>query len=122
MGNKRVIPATVGGVGLKIMNAVAVSSTTVYHSTVFNAAFLDNIGLQVKFIGSMVGTLIVEGSTDNSEFDALTFNPVLTQPSGSNLSYLINLNQVPFPYVRVTYTNASASGTLTVTLSAKDLN
>ena|ERR1035437_5972019 len=122
MGNKRTLPAQVGHPGLKIMDAVAVSSTTTYTSTTFNANFIDNIGLQVKLVGTMVGTLSVKCSIDNVEFDALTFSPALSQPAGSNLSYLINLNQIPYPYVQVVYVNSSGSGALTVILAAKDLN
>ncbi len=103
------------------MNAVAVSSTTVYTSPSTDINQLHNIGLDIRFTGTMVGTLTVQCSNDNSVFTALTFNPVLTQPSGSNLNYLVDLNQVPFRYVRIQYTNASGSGTLTSLLTAKDL-
>lgn len=108
--------------GLELMNAVAVSSTNTYTSPTFNAANLDNLGMQVNFVGTMTGTLSVQCSIDNKNYIPLTFNPMLTQPSGSSLSYLIDLNQLPFPYVQVSYTNSSGSGTLTVYLSAKDLN
>lgn len=122
MGAKRVIPSTVGGAGLILMEAVAVSSTSTVNSPVYNANFSDNIGIQISFVGTMTGTLSVQCSVDNVNFIALTFNPVLSQPAGSNLSYLIDINQLPFPYIRVSYTNASGSGTLSASLSSKDLN
>lgn len=115
-------PSSSWAPGYHLMNAVAVSSTTTYTSGTFNISNLDNVGLQVKFAGTMTGTFTVNCSIDNVNFIALTFNPTLTQPTGSNLSYLIDLNQVPWPYTNVAYTNASGSGTLDVYLSAKDLN
>lgn len=107
--------------GPQILSAT-VSSTNVYTSATQAVANKDNCGLQISFTGTMAGTLTVKCSIDNVNFDALTFSPVLTQPSGSNLRYLINLNQLPFPYFQVVYTNASGSGTLAVYFSAKDLN
>lgn len=114
-------PSSQWAPGLDLMN-VSVSSTNTYTSPVFNASNLDNVGLQVEFTGSMSGTLTVNCSIDNVNYTALTFSPSLTQPSGGNLTYLVNLNQLPFPYLQVSYTNSSGSGTLEVWLSAKDLN
>lgn len=52
----------------------------------------------------------------------MVFNPVLAQPAGGALQYSISLNQIPAPFWRVTYTNASGSGALTVKYFSKDLN
>lgn len=128
MGSKNCIPGKSGGSqaswakGLHLGKALALSSTGTVHSDQFNANNLDNIGLFVSFVGSMTGTITVECSIDLTNWTALTFSTALSQPAGSNLNYLINLNQLPFPYLRVSYTNASGSGTLDVWLSAKDLN
>lgn len=112
--------------------AQAVSSTTAYHSSPTNINQQHNIGIQVRFVGTMVGTLTVECSNGNPgadqdppgtlPWDSLTFDPLLAQPAGSNLSYLIDLNQVPFKFVRLSYTNASGAGTLTAVLTSKDLS
>ncbi len=101
--------------------AQAVSSTTAYTSSSTDINQLHNIGLDVRYVGTMAGTLTVECSNDNSTFTALTFSPALTQPTGSALNILISLNQVPFRYVRTKYTNASGTGTITSILTAKDL-
>jgi hypothetical protein len=131
MGVKNAIPGKISNpnnlssqwpAGLELMDAVALSSTNTVTSPTFNASNLDNVGLQVTFAGTMVGTITVNCSIDNVNFQPLTFAPALAQPAGSNLSYLISLNQVPFPYIQVSYTNSGGSGTLTVYLSAKDLN
>lgn len=102
-------------------SAKAVSSTTTYHSPSTDINQLHNIGLDIRFAGTMAGTLTVEASNDNTTFTALTFSPAITQPSGSSLNFLIDLNQIPFRYIRTSYVNASGSGTLTSLLSAKDL-
>lgn len=132
MGKKNAIPGTPTSPGspltgklipgLTLMNAVPVSSTNIYTSVPFNATNLDNIGLDIIFTGTMTGNLYVTCSIDGIDYQPLTFNPVLPQPSGTNLEYLVSLNQLPFPYLEIYYINVSGTGTLTVKLSAKDLN
>lgn len=102
-------------------DAVAVSSTATVNSPITEISQQHNIGLDIRFAGTMAGTLTVNCSNDGVVFSALTFNPVLSQPAGSNLNYLIDLNQVPFKWLQVSYTNATGSGTLTSILSSKDL-
>lgn len=104
------------------MDAVAVSGTSTHISSVTNITNLDNIGLQLNYTGTMAGTFLVECSPDNIIYDSLTFNPVITQPSGASGHYLISLNQVPWQFVRVSYTNVSGSGVINVTITGKDLN
>lgn len=98
------------------------SGTATISSGVFQGNNLDNFGLQVSWTGTPTGTLTVNCSVDNVNFDALTFDPAITQPTGSAARYLINLNQIPFPYLKVQYVNSSGSGILNVWLSGKDLN
>lgn len=128
MGSKNAIPgksssgpSSQWAPGLNLLDASA-SSTNTYTSNTFNASNLDNIGLQVAFTGTMTGTFQVLCSIDNENFEPLSFTPALTQPSGSDLSYLVSLNQLPYPYLQVTYTNISGTGTVSVFLSGKDLN
>lgn len=128
MGKKHTIPSNwdqinlKGGSGPHIINAGVMTGTTVIQSSPFNVQNLDNVGLQVKWTGAAVGTIEVIVSVDGVNYDALTFDPVLTQPAGTAGSYVISLNQLPFPYMKVRYTNASSTGVLDVWLSAKDLN
>lgn len=102
-------------------NAQAVSGTTTYNSPSTDINQLHNCGIDLTFVGTMTGTITVNCCNDNLNFKPLSFDPPLTQPSGSNLSFLVDLNQVPFRYLRVSYTNASGSGTLTSLLTCKDL-
>lgn len=101
-------------------NAQAVSGTTTYNSPVANVAFQHDMGIDIRFTGSMTGTLTVNGSNDGLVFSSLTFNPALAQPAGSNLNYLINLEHFGFQYLQVSYVNSSGSGTLTSILTSKD--
>lgn len=83
---------------------------------------MDNQGLEVTWTGTPTGTFQVMVSNSGINFYALTFNPGLAQPSGSASGYAVNLNQLPFKYVMLQYTNASGSGSLTVYGQQKDLN
>jgi hypothetical protein len=83
---------------------------------------MDNTGLEVTWTGTPTGTLSVMVSCSGINFYALTFNPVLTQPSGSAGGYAINLNQLPFKWLMLQYVNSSGSGVLTVYGQNKDLN
>lgn len=103
-------------------NATAVSGTTTYHSDATDINQLHNAGLDVTFTGTMTGTFTVECCNDNVNFKSLTFSPSLAQPTGSSTSYLVDLNQVPWQYLRVSYVNASGSGTITCILTTKDLS
>jgi hypothetical protein len=93
-----------------------------------NIQFMDNAGIQVSWQSSdAVGTIAVEASINwdphlgTGDWIALTFDPVLAQPNSNDGEYLINLNQLPFMWFRVTYTRASGSGTLNVWHCAKEV-
>lgn len=127
MGTKKSIPsrisaAGVGDPGLQLFSAAVMSGTSTLTSQTFNAQNLDNIGIQVDWTGIPVGTISVLGSIDNVTFHAFTFNPALAQPNGTASGYLISLNQIPFPYIKLQYVNTSGTGALNAFLSAKDLN
>lgn len=104
-----------------ITNGNMTGTSTITSSTQTIATY-DNIGLQISWTGTPTGTISILCSIDGKNFSSLTFNPTLTQPAGSSGSYLIDLNQIPFPYLQVQYVNASGSGTLNVFICQKDLN
>ncbi len=83
---------------------------------------MDNAGLEVTWTGTPTGVFEVQVSNSGISFYSLTFDPVLGQPAGSSGGYAIDLNQLPFKYLLLKYTNASGSGTLTVYGQQKDLN
>lgn len=78
--------------------------------------------MEVSWTGNAVGVLSVQCSNTSVNFDALSFSPSLAQPSGAAGKYIVSLNQLPFKYVLLQYTNTSGSGVLNVVGQQKDLN
>lgn len=122
MGQKKSLPSRIGDPGLQVITNGGMTGTATIISSLINVQNTDNVGIQVKWSGTPTGTISVLGSVNNADFVALTFSPVLTQPAGASGGYLISLNQVPYPYLQVQYTNTSGSGTLNAWISLKDLN
>ncbi len=131
MGAKNSIPGRQSGPsaqwapGYKLSGLGAVSSTTTYHSETFNMSNLDDVGLQIQFTGTPTGTLTIEVSINNSTWDTIPtadINPSVVSPSGSAIDNVYSIKLSPFPYLRVSYTNASSTGTLSAWVSGKDLN
>lgn len=102
--------------------AGTMASTNVIYTNIVSIAQIDNVGLEVTWTGTPTGTFEVFVSNSGINFYALTFDPVLGQPAGSASGYAVNLNQLPFTYIYLKYTNASGSGTITVYAQSKDLN
>lgn len=98
------------------------TGTSTIYSQIINIARMDNIGLEVTWTSTAVGTFSVMVSNSGLSFYALTFDPVLTQPAGAAGGYAVNLNQIPFRWMMLQYVNASSTGTLTVYGQEKDLN
>jgi len=85
----------------------------------------DNIGIQLVWSGTTPsGEVFIEVSNDYVEginpgtWEALDFgrNILITGNSGS---HLININLVPFAYMRLSYDSASGNGTMVATLVMK---
>lgn len=106
----------------KLLDAVAVSGTNTVTSASQNINNLDNLFLQIRFVGTMTGTLTVRASADNVLWDDFVFTTPLSQPAGSDIGYGISMNQIPAGWFKVRYVNASGSGTLTINYFVKDLN
>jgi hypothetical protein len=124
MGAKKI-----GGIWL-IQNGAMVGTSTIT-SAAQNIDNLDNVGLEVTWSGTPTGMLTVLGSIsaglfgvpdDLVNYYAFTFDPALPQPLGAPGGYLIDLNQVPFTSLEVSYTNTGGDGILNVFLFKKDLN
>lgn len=98
------------------------SGTNVIYSNVQTINTSDNQGLEVTWTGNPTGVIEVDVSNSGLNFYPLTFSPALQQPSGSAGGYVINLNQVPFRYVMIKYTNTSGTGVLSMYIQSKDLN
>lgn len=98
-------------------------------SVVSNIEFLDNIGIQLVFTGSPVGTFTVEISADHAQdqngnvsvagnWVAIDLDPVPVA-AGSADVIAINIDLMSFPWMRVVYTRTSGTGTLNGYICAK---
>lgn len=88
---------------------------------VVNIEKADTVAIQVDWASSdCVGTIVVNVSIDQVNWEALTFSPALAQPNSDSAGYMINLALIPAPYIRVDYIKTSGSnGQLTVSMFAK---
>lgn len=100
----------------------AMASTNTIYTQIIDISRMDNAGLEVTWTGTPTGTFQVMVSNSGINFYALTFSPALAQPAGSASGYAVDLNQLPFKYLMLQYTNTSGSGSLTVYGQIKDLN
>jgi len=107
---------------------VGASMADSFTSSAVMIRWQDNVGLQLKWSGTPTGVFTVECSNNRypetnqaGDFYSLTFSPSLDQPAGAAGGYLINLNQVPFSWVRVVYTRSSGTGTLDCWLTSKEV-
>lgn len=99
------------------------SGTNTIYSQIVDVSRIDNSGLEINWTGNPVGTISFQGSVSGVNFYAVTdFNETLLQPAGSASGYLLNLNQWPWKYIMVQYTNTSGAGILTIFAQQKDLN
>lgn len=110
-----------GSVPSGTVNGAMASTNTIY-SQIIDLSRMDNVGLEVTYTGTPTGTFQVMVSNSGINFYALTFNPALAQPAGSAGGYAVNMNQLPFRYIMLQYTNTSGTGVLTVYGHQGDLN
>ena len=102
--------------------AGAMASTNVIYSNIVDIAKMDSVGLEITWSGTPTGTIEIMASNSGINFYAVTFNPVLAQPAGSASGYLVSMQQFPWKYILIRYTNSSGSGSLSVYGQFKDLN
>lgn len=138
MSNKSIL-----GVYQNFSSALAnqtMTGTSVITSPQTNITYKDNIGVQLQWTGTPTGTFTVQGSLD--------YNPGLPQSGGATGGanagvwttinavdqsgnppvaagapgqILMNLQELCFPWLRIQYTNASGTGTLTGYISGKSI-
>lgn len=109
----------------------AMASTSTLHSAPVNVEYLDNIGFQANFTGTPVGTFSVEVSADylqtatgvvqnSGNWIALTLSAV-PAAAGAAGSIYVDVTQISAPWIRLSYTNTSSSGTLNAFATAKEI-
>lgn len=102
-------------------NGVMTGTNTIY-SQIMEVSRMDNLGIELAWSGSPIGTLTVFVSNSGINWPSLTFNPAFSQPAGVAATEGLNINQIPFKYVLLQYTNTSGVGVLTAYGQNKDLN
>ncbi len=112
---------------VRILNLVDMSSDIT--SVAIEVRNQDNIGVQLHWTGSPVGTFGLEVSSDHLQdlegniqvpgnWVALPLDPVI-RASGSADDAFMDLNQLPAQYVRITYNATSGTGSVSGVIVAK---
>lgn len=79
--------------------------------------YMDNVSYQAVYSGTAAGTFDVEVSHDGVNWSPLG----LAVPLSGGSPQFIDINQTGAAQVRFVYTRASGSGTLNVTVTAKEI-
>jgi len=103
-------------------------------SAITNIQFLDNIGIQLNFTGSPVGYFQVQVSIDYAQdnqgnvtnagnWTPLYFTQITSTnvPTSSGSPIYLDLSELSAPWIQVTYTATSGSGTLNAFISCKEI-
>lgn len=116
-----------------LLNNQTMTGTNTLTSAQTNIKYKDSVGIQLQWTGTPSGTFQVQGSLDynpglpqsGGTANAGTWTNITLSPtpgaSGSAGQILINMNQLGFPWIQVTYTNISGTGVLTGYIMTKSL-
>lgn len=97
---------------------MSVASTT---SNLTNVLYMDNIGIVASWTGTTpIGAIFIDASNDGSNWVTLDFGTGISV-SGNTGSHVININQFPYNQIRARYVKTSGTGTLTLTLTVKQM-
>ncbi len=107
-------------------------------STITNIQHLDNVGLQLNFTGSPLGSFQVQVSADYAQdfngaisnpgnwtpltlsyFNGTAFTSSQSIPTSVGSPIYLDLNQLSAPWIRLAYIYGSGSGTLNSFITAK---
>jgi hypothetical protein len=108
-----------------VINATSMAASITGAAT--NIQYLDNVSVQASWTSTPVGTIAIEGSLDhsanpitNQTINAGTWTTILSYAAGGAAGgFLQDMNNLSFPWIRVSYTRSSSSGTLDVYISGK---
>lgn len=116
-----------------LLKPVHIINTQSMASTITSAAVevknQDNVGFQMKWIGTPTGTFAFQVSMDHLEDNegnivvagnwiTLPVTPAIAAVGSADTAY-VDLNQLSAMYVRIVYTASSGSGTLDAYIAAK---
>lgn len=97
----------------KVLDAVVLSTGRT--SSVVDVSEVINFAVHNIFTGTPTGTITIQASNNNIDFATLT-TVALAGAAGSDIK---NFNDIGYLFVRVIYTFASSTGTLTTYISCK---
>lgn len=80
---------------------------------------VDNICLEVAWTGVPVGTFQLFGSLTGQNWCPVSFS--LPSAAGSAGSFLLDMNQLSFPLMKLVYTKGSGTGTLLAYAGGKEI-
>jgi hypothetical protein len=109
------------------------SGASTITSRATNIQFLDNIGIQINFTGTLSGTIAVQVSADYAQNTVGSSNvsspgnwiPVPTLSaiiaSSEPSSVYFDINQISSPYIQAVWTPTSGTGNITAIITAKQI-
>lgn len=100
-------------------------------SAAVNIQYLDNVGIQLVWTGTPSGTFAVQFSLDFEKdslgnilnagtWTAIDLDDVPTA-SGSAGNWYLDMNQISSPWIRIVYTRASGTGSLSAYVTGKEV-
>jgi hypothetical protein len=101
-------------------NIVSGDMTANVTSVVTNIQYEDNVAISLSWIGAPTGTFAVQGSVDQVSWDPIPASPPVVA-AGAPDTAIFDINQCPFPFIRVVYTFVGGAGTLNGTITAKQV-
>lgn len=102
-------------------------ASNITSSAVF-IGFYDNVCIQLVWTSTPVGTFALQACNDvlganivpgnSNNWTAVTLSPS-PAAAGAAGTWLLDMQEVSFPWIRIVYTAGSSSGLLGITVSAK---
>ena len=95
-----------------------------FSTAAVSVRYTDNVGIFIKTasVTTNTGSFIVEGTIDGTNWFDFGLSPTLTL-ANANTTFAVNLNQVPFDQVRVSFTPSvtTPNGTALISIMAKSV-
>ena len=114
---------------VKIVDAVSMGANIT--SAIIETQLQDNIGIQLDWTGTPVGTFDVQVSMNHLQdaqgnviragtWVSLPLSPAIAAAGVADVAY-IDLTQISASYVRIVYTRTSSTGVLTAMMTGKGI-
>ena len=131
MGSKTISPP------FQVFTNATMSGSLTVTSLPTDVRYRDSVSYQFNWTGTPQGSFSIQGSNDYAPglpqtaeppggqnagtWNSLTLSTTPVAAGSGSYTYLVNLNQLAFAYVRAQYTNTTSSGVLTGYVMAKSL-